>query len=159
MVIAWCANDVFTVVVGIVFQRFQFQLSPKVFILSQERVQHTWYLKYEPFENKILYIHIYIYIIKFVFRNFEWLSEKFFSGLTFQRREGTKAQISQMIWSTEFSILETAWLECLQSLVLTLLSLDQRVYNPFDVLDHSLFVLQQECPRHKTPKYQKQSFL
>ena len=104
------------------------------------------------------FIYIYVYI-KFVRRNFEKLSEEFFSGLTFQRREGTKAQISQMIWSTEFSILETAWLECLQSLVLTLLSLDQRVYNPFDVLDHSLFVLQQECPRHKTPKYQKQSFL
>ena len=149
--IAWCANDVFTVVVGIVFQRFQFQLSPKVFILSQERVQHTWYLKYEPFDNKILYIHMRI----FVCRNSEYLSEDFFSGLTFQRREGTKVQISQMIWSTEFSILETAWLECLQSLVPTLLSLDQRVYNPFDVLDHSLFVLQQEYPRHKTPKYQK----
>ena len=64
MVIAWCANDVFTVVVGIVFQRFQFQLSPKVFILSQERVQHTWYLKYEPFDNKILYIHISVLYVE-----------------------------------------------------------------------------------------------
>ena len=106
------------------------------------------------------YDTLYTYIFQeFVCRNFEWLSEEFFSGLTFQRREGTKAQISQMIWSTEFSILETAWLECLQSLVLTLLNLDQRVYNPFDVLDHSLFVLRHECPQHKTPKSQKSILL
>ena len=155
MVIAWCANDVFTVVVGIVFQRVQFQLSPKVFILSQERVQHTWYLKYEPFDNEIFSIYVYIYVCS----HFDYLSEYFFAGLTFQTREGTKVQISQMIWSTEFSIRGTASLECLQYLVPTLLSLDQRVYNPFDVLDHSLFVLRHECPQHKTPKSQKSILL
>ena len=104
----------------------------------------------------IFYICIYINII---ISHFDYSSEYFFAGLTFQTREGTKVQISQMIWSTEFSIRGTASLECLQYLVPTLLSLDQRVYNPFDVLDHSLFVLRHECPQHKTPKSQKSILL
>ena len=101
-----------------------------------------------------LTIRSFIYTYVFVCRYFNYPGQDILLRLTFQEKEGTKVQISQMIWSTEFSIPEIAWLECLQSLVPTLLSLDLRVYNPFDVSDHSLFALQQECLQHKTPKSQ-----